>query len=220
MTASLVPAAPERSVMNAVVYESAGRLRPVLPRLLDAYERAGIEAWCVWVPLGEPEATAALMDAGHTLDASPAAMIRTLDGVEPPDSAALERWTREGDPAVVARLNDRSYEFGTDSFARAISQLPTDEAHLYVASLGGAPVSCVVSSDHDRNCEIDLVATVPEARGRGIARALLARALVDARERGCSTTTLVATKLGRPVYDRLGYGSLGTIEMWERRLPA
>jgi hypothetical protein len=45
----------------------------------------------------------------------------------------------------------------------------------------------------------------------------MARALADAQDRGRLTTTLVATKLGRPVYERLGYRDFGAIEMWERR---
>ena len=45
----------------------------------------------------------------------------------------------------------------------------------------------------------------------------MGHALADASERGCRTTTLVATRLGRPVYERLGYRSLGPIEMWEQR---
>jgi hypothetical protein len=43
------------------------------------------------------------------------------------------------------------------------------------------------------------------------------RALADGRARGNEVSTLQATKLGRPVYERLGYRSFGTIEMWERR---
>ena len=50
---------------------------------------------------------------------------------------------------------------------------------------------------------------VPEARGRGIAGKLLAHALADAAERGLETSTLVATPLGRPVYERLGYREFG-----------
>jgi hypothetical protein len=48
----------------------------------------------------------------------------------------------------------------------------------------------------------------------------MTRALADARERGRLTTTLVATKLGRPVYERVGYRDFGAIQMWERRKPA
>jgi hypothetical protein len=46
------------------------------------------------------------------------------------------------------------------------------------------------------------------------------RALVDARERGCTTTTLQATQMGQPVYSRLGYRDYGRVQMWERRKPA
>ena len=73
--------------------------------------------------------------------------------------------------------------------------------------------------DHGGDAEVNFVATVPEARGRGLAGALMTRALADARERGRLTTTLVATKLGRPVYERMGYRPLGTVQMWERRRP-
>ena len=51
----------------------------------------------------------------------------------------------------------------------------------------------------------------------GLAAALMRRALADGRARGNEVSTLQATKLGRPVYERLGYRSFGTIEMWERR---
>ena len=52
-------------------------------------------------------------------------------------------------------------------------------------------------------------ATLPEARGRGLATALMRQALLDAGERGCVTTSLQATAMGRPVYARMGYRDLG-----------
>ena len=48
---------------------------------------------------------------------------------------------------------------------------------------------------------------------------LLAHALAAAREAGLETTTLQATKLGAPVYARLGYRDFGAMHMWERRRP-
>jgi hypothetical protein len=47
----------------------------------------------------------------------------------------------------------------------------------------------------------------------------MARAITAAGRRGRVTTTLVATKLGRPVYERIGYRDFGAIQMWERRKP-
>jgi ribosomal protein S18 acetylase RimI-like enzyme len=91
---------------------------------------------------------------------------------------------------------------------------------VYIARENGRPLASVVSADHEGDCSIWWVATVPDARGRGLAPGLMRRALADGRERGNDVTTLQATKLGRPVYERLGYRPLGAIEMWERRKPA
>jgi hypothetical protein len=45
----------------------------------------------------------------------------------------------------------------------------------------------------------------------------MAHGLRAAREDGLETTTLQATKLGRPVYEKLGYRDFGAGHMWERR---
>ena len=42
-------------------------------------------------------------------------------------------------------------------------------------------------------------------------------ALAQARTRGCVTTSLQASRRGRPLYERMGYRPLGALEMWERR---
>jgi hypothetical protein len=59
-----------------------------------------------------------------------------------------------------------------------------------------------------------------EAAGHARDAQPMRRALADARERGCDVSTLEATVMGRPVYERLGYRVLGTLEMWERRRAA
>ena len=63
------------------------------------------------------------------------------------------------------------------------------------------------------------MATVPEARGRGLARKLMTHALHEARDRGSTTTSLQATKMGYPVYAGLGYRDLGALQVGERREP-
>ena len=70
-------------------------------------------------------------------------------------------------------------------------------------------------TDHDGNTDLGMVAVVPEARGRGISGKLLGHALADAAERGNRTSTLIATKLGYPVYERPASADR-PISMWER----
>jgi GNAT superfamily N-acetyltransferase len=215
VTAAVVPRCPERSVVNCVIYTEARLLGEALETLAHVYDEAGVRAWTVWVPEHDTDAAALLVAAGHVLDAKPAAMVRELDGVEPPERSLelVEPLMRD-----VMRINDRAYGFGGD-FERAFPELPARPAHTYVAAGDdGTPASTVITYETgDGECGIYLVATLPEAQGRGLAGALMLHALCEARERGCTTTSLQATARGKPVYERLGYRDIGAVHMWERR---
>ena len=215
--AGLAPAAPERAVVNSVIYEGADALEGAYDEIAAAYAEIGA-AWTVWVPSDDGQAAAFLDRQGHVLDAEPAVMSVDLSrGAERPAEDALESWTSDGDPALVGPLNDRAYDFGTDSFTRALAGVRPGDLRVYAAFLDGAAVGCLTISDHERNSDVEMVAVVPEARGHGIAGKLLAHALADAAERGMETSTLVATRRGRPVYERLGYRTFAVLQMWERR---
>jgi GNAT superfamily N-acetyltransferase len=217
VTAAIVPAAPERSVVNSVIYETADALAAAYDDVAAAYAEVGA-AWTVWVPSDDDPAKALLGDAGHVLDAEPVLMALDLSqGVDRPADGALEDWTADGDPAVVGPLNDRAYDHETDSFARTFAGGWPGDVTVYVARRDGRAVGCLTITDHDRNADVEMVAVAPEARGHGISGKLLGHALADAAERGLETSTLIATRLGRPVYERLGYRPFGVLEMWERR---
>jgi GNAT superfamily N-acetyltransferase len=213
--AAVVPAAPERAVVNAVLYRSADGLEAAYDEVAAAYGEIGAK-WTVWLPPGDGAAARLLETRGHYLDAQPMAMARELDGVARPPADALAEWTAEGELAEVGEVNDRAYTFGTDSFSRALRTLPDGVAHIYVARDGGRPVGCLSIMDHRGNSEVQMVAVVPEARGTGITRKLLGHALADAAQRGNETATLIATPLGYPVYERAGFRPLDRMAMWER----
>ena len=213
-----MPVAPERAYLNAVVYDRPEALAAAYDELASAYDRIGAR-WTVWVPPAHREATQLLERAGHVLDAAPELMGRELYQVERPPDDTPDGWTRDGNLAEVATVNDRAYSNDTRSFEHALRHLPEGAAHLYTVREGGEAVASTVVVDYDGNADVELVAVVPEARGRGLSGQLLAHALADAADRGCESTALVATKLGRPVYERLGYRPLGQLQMWERPRP-
>jgi GNAT superfamily N-acetyltransferase len=214
--AAIVPASPDRSFFNAVLYTRPEALRAALEEVADAYEDAGVRAWTVWVPEDHRDVREMLESAGHILDASPRAMVRELDGFSEPEISGID-WYAEPDCGLeVGRLNDIAYGIPEAGFEVAIGE-GLDDVRSYVARLDGEPAACVGVMGHNGDAGIWAVATLPEARGRGLSTALMHQALHDAAQRGCETTTLQATKLGRPVYERLGYRDLGAIEMWERR---
>jgi GNAT superfamily N-acetyltransferase len=116
-------------------------------------------------------------------------------------------------------VNDASYGFAGD-FERAFRSVPPEPAYLYLARADGVPASTVLTFEEGEECGVYLVATRHEARGRGLATALMTHALLEARARGCTTTSLQATQRGRPMYERLGYRDIGAVHMWERRRPS
>jgi GNAT superfamily N-acetyltransferase len=214
---SIVPACPERSVVNSVTYRDARSLEAALPELTAAHDQAGIRAWTVWVPEEDRRAAALLEASGHRLDSTPAAMVLQLPGLPDPEPGDLD-WDANAEPADVGRVNDLAYGLPAPAFAEAIAGLPQAEPlRLYQARVDGR-LACVLGTlDDGEDCGVYFVATLTEHRGRRLAGRLLHVALAEARDRGLRTSSLQSTKLGYPVYERLGYEPIFTIEMWERR---
>jgi ribosomal protein S18 acetylase RimI-like enzyme len=216
--AAVSPAVPHRSLPNSVIYESEDALAGMLDELAQAYEDAGVRAWTVWVPEHHERARELLARAGHELDARPAAMVADLARIEPPRPDDPQP---DPDPqaADVGRINDEAYGIEA-AYAVLMGEGSLDPAHHYVARLDGEAVACVGTRELDGDCSVWEVAALPAARGRGLVAGLMRRALADGRDRGCDISTLQASPLGEPVYERLGYERFGAIEMWERRKTA
>lgn len=219
------PAAPERSIANAVTYRDGEALLRSLDELAAAYRAAGVRAWTVLAPERDRELGAALDQAGHALDAKPMAMLCDLAGLRPPDPGDLD-WDAEGDLPLLGALNDEAYGHrGREGFAGALARAPADAPlRIYRARVDGEPACVLATLDHrpapgssGPDCGIYFVATPPRFRGRGLAGRLLGAALVEARERGCATSSLQATVAGEPIYRALGYEACFRVHMYERR---
>ena len=216
--ATVVTGSPNRSFFNSVFYRDTDDLIEQLPALAKAYEDAGVNAWTVWIPASDERARDALADAGHKLDATPRAMGFELSelklaGVDP------ELEIRGEDPSeenmeTLRQINETAYGYPPGDFP-PIEPMP--DTKVYLAALDGETVGTTMCWDRGVDVEATFVATLPEARGRGVAKRLLGHALERAREGGTRASTLISTKLGYPVYEALGYRDVGGLEMWERR---
>ena len=215
--AAIIPSSPERSFFNSVFYSDADHLVVALPRLAETYDKAGVNAWTVWIPATDETAKAGLEAAGHVLDATPLAMGLELGDLNAPESDPELEIRDEMDMEKIRRINETAYGYPAGDFP-PMSPMPDTEA--YLADLDGETVGTVLLWDRGEDIEVTFVATLPEARGRGISGRMLAHALERARDRGKLASTLIATKLGRPVYEKLGYRDAGGLEMWEKRKSA
>jgi ribosomal protein S18 acetylase RimI-like enzyme len=219
VVAGINPAAPDRSLFNAVAYESSDALREHYDAVTAAYEAEGVRAWTVWVRVGDASTPEFLEAHGHLFDYDPVAMAAHMDDLTLPGAGDLA-WEETDDLRMVGAINDSAFGFPPPAFEAVFDRWPNNRWRGYLARVDNRPVSALLTCDTaDGDCSITGVATLPEYQGRGLATRLMAVALGRAQARGMTSTSLQASPSGTGVYARLGYRDLGRLPMWERRTP-
>jgi GNAT superfamily N-acetyltransferase len=174
--------------------------------------------------LFSPWPTPDLRPHGWDLVAYQPLMLRPAGGVAPPIPSGL-------------RIEEVRDEVGLQAFEAAMVrgfQMPELAGHGLGAAFGAGmladerqrlwvgweedrPVSAAATFVAAGINDVTLVATVPEARGRGYGAALTWRAtLVDP----ALPALLIASAEGRPVYERMGYLALFRFALWSRERPS
>jgi ribosomal protein S18 acetylase RimI-like enzyme len=216
--ATIVPVREWFSTFNSVLYSDRDALAAALPELARVYDAAGVRAWKVWVPPDDPDTPAFLEAAGHALDSTPLLMAASIDEIDLERRLPELDADREPSWREVSRCNDRAHgvleEWSMAAVFEAMDDPPT---HRYAVREDGDIVAALLAREHDGDCYLWFVAALPEVRRRGLVSELVRIALLDARERGCTTTSLESTTMAEPVYEQLGYRALGRYRTWERR---
>jgi ribosomal protein S18 acetylase RimI-like enzyme len=212
--ALLTTARPERSFVNAVVYDDWADVP--LEELSAFY--APVEAWCVWVQPGHDELAEACAARGMVVDGTPTLMAAAVDEVDIAPRDVPAEIVHEVDWAQMGRVNDAAYGLPAEHLAPVIRGLEADDGYrAAIARRDGAPLACAAVFVHDGNAEVVFVATLPGERRRGLAAECMRAALRQAAQDGCTTTTLEATAAGEAVYAAMGYRSFGSYRMMEAR---
>jgi ribosomal protein S18 acetylase RimI-like enzyme len=84
----------------------------------------------------------------------------------------------------------------------------------WVATIDGEPVAAAALFDGAGVAGIYNVTTVPEARGRGLGRAVTAAALEEGVRRGRQLAVLGSSEMGLPVYRRLGFREVSRLRSY------
>jgi hypothetical protein len=206
LAAAIFPSGPERSVYNNAILErdlgSAGRAAAIAA-MEDAYAAARVDRFAAWVHETDFPMSRELERRGYRCTESTRAMGMRLD--EPPDVL----------PDVdVSRPTWPEYQEFLTRVGAPAGLLPHVDAaalDIAMARLRDRNVATALSFDHDGDCGIFNVSTIPWARRRGLGTALTALQLHAAKRRGCTTSSLQSTPLAEGVYTAVGFKDLGRI---------
>jgi len=132
-------------------------------------------------------------------------------------------------PLRVERVTRETVSIFSDAMARGwnVTRGPLDQCNelalettpptgLYIAYVGDTPAGVAMSGVHGRSVYLFGTVVLPEFRGRGIYKALVARRIDDAA-RG-SNVTLVTSQArdhtSAPILERVGFRSVCTIDVF------
>jgi GNAT superfamily N-acetyltransferase len=123
----------------------------------------------------------------------------------------------EAEREALVRIEAAGSGFPPEVAERLFPPEILDEPGLtaYLGWSEGTPAGAALIHIDDRAAGVYWVATVPSMRRRGVAAAVLARALEDARA-NADFAWLQASSAGRPLYERLGFRWAGDWTAWTR----
>ena len=188
---------PYAVLNNALLWNLAA-----LPRLREVY--AGEPSYAVWTEVHDAPAAAALADAGFRREVTTLPMVCRLDK---PVDEPLQSWSTvssDAAPAQIAALNGVP--------PALLEGVPGLRCYATIDGRSG-----LVAQDLDDAVVVSFVATVPAARGQGLASMLTRRVLLDARSRAAAVAVLQATPMAERIYQRLGFVPVG---QWQEWVPA
>ena len=199
--AAVFPAGPERLFYNNAVLEqdlNGSRAREAAAAIVRAYEGAGVDRYAIWAHESEQAATAEMTRRGFRVDTTTRAMAMSLDEIAVPR------------PEIELGPPDwNEYLRIIEVPDQLLAGVDPSHFHVLVAQLAGENAAAGMAYDHDGDCGIYNVGTLPHARRHGLGTALTGLLLYQARERGSATASLQSTEIAERVYARLGFRDLG-----------
>jgi ribosomal protein S18 acetylase RimI-like enzyme len=214
LIASVVPGAPDSPTLNAAVAIEPEQAPAHLEELRHRYGEARVRRWGVWLDSRASLAAQALTQAGMVMTSASPGMGALMEHLQ---TAATDAKPTPADLPTVGRVNDLAYGNYDGRLERTLTPLPNGVLHGYRVDHHGKPAAVALALHHNQDCGVSFVATVPKARRRGLASEVMRQALRQARNDGCTTTTLQATDVGERLYRALGYRHLCVMQLWELR---
>lgn len=183
---------------------------PVIGRVREFFRGpgGGYQIWSIW-PLPP------FADEGFRSWTAPC-MVREAGGPppEPPPELSIARVadaTALDEASAIVGAVFGGLPGGPDVMAPALLDDPA--VTVCLGRVDGVPVTTAMSYESDGYIGVYAVATIPEYRGRGYGEAITWAGIA---RRPDLPATLQASPMGRPVYKRMGFETVGEFTVWER----
>jgi ribosomal protein S18 acetylase RimI-like enzyme len=217
-----VPIAVLNSVFSArFAAESADRR---IGEIVDWYGQRG-HPFSWWLgPDSEPADLAKrLVQHGFVLEdehvPGMAAVLNDLPAVDMPRAMSIDRVRDATEFRTFCDVLAAGFEAPSllcDAFFRLGEVGFGDEVPFrhYVATVDARPVATTTGVIAGDVLGIYNVATVPDARGRGIGRTITLESMRDGARAGCGMAVLEASEMGRSVYEKLGFSVFADYQLF------
>ena len=176
--------------------------------LVDGYLARGLPfMWWATPSHLTTEIDAAIRSRGIEPEAEPGMHVLLEGPVDAPPVPGLTVET-SGATAELVGVMVRGFGFPdlvAEPLTRGLASLPPEAAFHVVARLDGEPVGAGSGFLTGRTLGIYNIATLGPARRRGVGYAVTAALMNLGRGRGCTESVLMASTMGRPTYERLGF---------------
>lgn len=213
---------------KALIANTALRTDPALAPddvLRRTREHYGVMGWSfdlATFAVQDADLDAAAAAAGWSVNVDLPCMVidSAIDEAPLPDGVAVRQATMVGDRAVVGQIVAEcfAYEDAQREGIRAIfarpAMLGTSGWPFVIASIDGEDVAAAAWFVHGEVGVLGFVATLPAYRRRGLG-ALVSRLATNAAfDAGARFVGLQASPQGRPVYEAIGYETIGDSKIW------
>jgi len=95
---------------------------------------------------------------------------------------------------------------------------PSDRFSHYLGLLDGEPVATATGYKGERVVSIQNITTSPQARRRGVGTAVTMAPILEAREIGYRIASLQASKMGYPMYEKMGFREYMRFKVYVREI--
>lgn len=210
-------------VFNAAGLFSDGLLASSTLDAVGAYFRQMAHPYSIMILDGlVPDAAQRLDDLGYVqVDSMPAMWLDRLD-------TALQQVSRTADQAEVKRVESGREKATFRSVLLQVFAMPAEEVEIiltdkafdmpfvrhYIARADEVTVGTASVVIGGEIAGIWNVGTLTQHRRQGIAFQMMHHALTEAREAGCRSSMLLASRDGTPLYERLAYSTLSTLRVF------